>query len=151
MGAETNEHIKDLFKPEWASELLDALAEQPRRFGELNARVQALHGHLHDSNQTRILGELRRQGFVGVAPMYEGRRRVWLYHLTPAGASRVNARWAVFAAYDSVMSGSLRCVGDCPHNDTPLLKEVARPYPAIGPADTTRTPSSPDSSDGDRG
>jgi DNA-binding HxlR family transcriptional regulator len=143
MGAEADEAVKGLFTPKWDREVLDALAERPHRFGELNVRIQAVTGTpFHDSTQTRTLSRLRGQGLIGFTPVYEGRRRIRLYHLTPAGARIVNARWAVLAAYESAMSAGQRCVAACPWNDTPLLKKVARPYPDIGPADTT-TLSSP--------
>jgi DNA-binding HxlR family transcriptional regulator len=150
MGAGTAEEVQGLFTPKWDREILDALAERAHRFGELNLRIQAATGgHFHDSTQTRILNQLRERGLVGVTPIYEGRRRAWLYHLTSEGARIVNARWAVLAAYESAMSPNRRCVATCPWNDTPLLQQIATPSPAIDPEPTAERPSQPPNAEGD--
>lgn len=138
-GTAVAEHVVALFKHKWDREILDALAERPYRFGELNARVQAATGsHLADRTQTRTLEKLRGQGLVDVTAIYEGRRRVWQYHLTDRGARIVNARWAVLAAYQRAMTPEQKCLATCPWPDVPLLHHVARAYPAVGPAATTR-------------
>ena len=38
----------------------------------------------------------RQRGLVGVVPLHEGRRRPWLYHLTPAGARIVEGGTRAF-------------------------------------------------------